>query len=332
MGLSVRERILRFLSELQGQYIPQATLSKAIKASKSRISEVLSDLERNGLITRFKIGNVKVIYVKPGLHETEYIRPVRTLRLGIVYSSEYLYLGGFAKILRSRGINLDIVVFNDGLEATRALAMGTIDLAFSPLISQLYLLPAYRTFRIIARGVKGGFRVLYKPGDSVVYSSMISTMDYLRLLALSRKMIEAERTIYYHSVSDLFKNISKGGYLLTWHPLYRELMKYEFTVIYGPGELDPGLCCTLGVSSGLSRRVAELIRKAYVVALEEYRREPDRYLEYYASITGIPVSVLKDAISDYVVVEKDGARIIQEIFNTLNQRLPSQVIYEGLVE
>lgn len=329
---SIKERILRFLAEVQGQYIPQSTLHKAIHASKSRVSEVLSDLERNGLITRLRVGSSKIIFVKPGIRETEYIRTGKVIRLGIVYSSEYLYLGGFAKRLRNHGFDLEIMVFKDSLEATRALATGSIDLALSPLISQLYLLPAYRTYRIITRGLKGGYRVLYRPGDNTVYSSMISTMDYLRHVVTSRKMIEAEKTIYYHGSEELKQYMKRGGFFITWHPLFKELEKQGYNELYGPEELDIGFCCSLGISNSLGKRIVEFVKKAYHESLEEYERTPDRYLEYYSLITGIPLDLLKDAVKEYSVSEHDKVKIIDEVFTTWSQNIPSRAVYNGLLE
>ncbi|MEM1606243.1 MAG: hypothetical protein QXW41_08380 [Fervidicoccaceae archaeon] len=43
---NLRDRILELLSSFQGERIPQSYIHRALGASKSRVSEILSELER----------------------------------------------------------------------------------------------------------------------------------------------------------------------------------------------------------------------------------------------------------------------------------------------
>jgi predicted transcriptional regulator len=69
MSSGIRDRIIEILREHQGSHIPQAYIHRALGVSKSRVSEILSELEREGLISRISIGRSKVIYIYPGLSE-----------------------------------------------------------------------------------------------------------------------------------------------------------------------------------------------------------------------------------------------------------------------
>ncbi len=324
---SVKRRLLEFLKSYQGSYIPQSHIHRALGVSKSRVSEILRELELEGLIARTTIGRSKVVYVKPGLSERHAELDHKSLRVGIVYSSEYLFLGGFVKRLAKRGFRVEVLVYRDGLKATRALAEGEVHAALSPLVGQLYLYPTYRTYRVVLGGLSGGFRVLYREGSSRVYSTMISTMDYARWRALSRGLIEASHTVYYSDPSTLALLASSGGYVVTWHPVYLELEKRGFRALYTPGDLEVEFCCVLGVSNTLSRRELGVVVKAYYESLEEYSRSPDKYLDYYSATTGIDVSVLRSAVREYRVQRELGARVVDRVLQGYAPSVPSREVY-----
>ena len=129
MKTTIRERVIKLLASMQGKPVPQSYIHRALNTSKSRISEVLNQLEKEGLITRTNIGRSNIVYVKPGLVETETRVESRILRLGIVYSSEYLFLGYFVKFLqRKYGIHVNVEVYRDGFDTTRAITNGQVDL------------------------------------------------------------------------------------------------------------------------------------------------------------------------------------------------------------
>jgi len=328
---SVKWRVLELLKNYQGSYIPQSHIHRALRASKSRVSEILCELESEGLITRVIIGKSKIIYVNPGIFEKYVETQHRVLKIGIVYSSEYLFIGGLVKRLRKRGFNVEILVYRDGLRAARALAEGAVHIALSPLVGQLYFYPTYRTYRVILAGLQGGFRVVYKKGSSSVYSSMISTMDYIRHYTLSKGLIDAPSTVYYSDPSNLQLARREGGFVITWHPLYLELEKWSFKTLYTPSDLDVEFCCTLGVSNTITQREYTILKKTYLEALEDYSSRPSRYLDYYSAITGIDISTLKSAIREYAVSSDLSLKTINRILYAYTPTLPSrEVYYEAL--
>lgn len=329
MHQSVKERIIRLLKSVQGKPIPQSYVYRAVNASKSRVSEVLSELEKEGLIYRYSIGRSKIIYVNESALTEKREEPsstTRTLKLGIVYSSEYLFLGYFVKNLLRYGINVEVVVFGDGLEATKMLANGGIDLALSPLVGQLYLYPTYRTYRIVLNGLYGGFRVLYKPGESAVYSSMISTMDYIRYYIVKNKLIDARETRYFRNKSDVRALARKGGYFVLWHPLYKELENAGFKPVLGPEDVQVNFCCTLAISNTVGEKLFKIVKKVYSESIAKYTKNPERYIEYYSAIVGINSSLLKSATKEYRPLES-GSRIINKVVESKLLGVPSESAY-----
>ncbi|MGC8982317.1 MAG: DUF7343 domain-containing protein [Desulfurococcaceae archaeon] len=324
----VRKRIIELLKSHQGEYVPQSYIHKAINASKSRVSEVLSELEREGLISRTTIGRSKLVYVHPGIAEHEPdLSTKRELKLGLVYSSEYLYLGGFAKRLARRGIRLKIVVLKSGIEAARLLANGSLDLALAPLVSQLYLYPMFKTYKIVPKGLRGGFKVLQKPGSEVVYSSLISTMDYVRYRVMREGLVSASKTVYFNSSDELFQLAKRGGFAVAWHPLYVLLEEEGFRQVLSHEDLDLEFCCTLAVSNTLTSRVRALVEKSYEEAIREYEKQPERYLEYYSLVTGISYSTLKSATREYKPAEGINAKVVDRIVESFAPVVPDREAY-----
>lgn len=329
---SLKERILGLLKSYKGSWIPQSHIHRALGVSKSRVSEILGELEKEGLVARRVVGRSKIVYVYPDVGEREVEAVGRLIRVGLVFSSEYLFMSAFAKGLEASGYRVEVRVFNDGIKATRALAEGLVDIAVSPLVGQLYLYPTYRTYRIILAGLWGGFRVLSlgKPGP--IHSSAISTMDYARRVAVARGGLEADETRYYWSSDEVLKIKPGEGYVVTWHPIYLKLVEEGARVVYGPEELDVKFCCTLGVSTAVSKRARRAIARAYFNALETYAREPERGLEYYSSLTGIDTSTLKSATREYRVAEGLDIKLVRGILREYAPTIPAHSIYEEAVE
>lgn len=329
MKTNLKTRVIELLKNYQGSYIPQSYIHRALKASKSRVSEILRELELEGLISRVLIGKTKIVYVYPQYEELD-TETTRKLKLGIVYSSEYLFLGGFVKRLRDKGIEVEVLVYRDGLEATMALARGAIDLALSPLIGQLYVYPAYRTYRVVLSGLRGGFRVLCSRTRREIYSSIISTMDYVRYYVVSSNLVDASRTIYYRDPDQLSQAIKRGGYVVTWHPVYLDLERRGLKTMYTWRDLDLEFCCTLGVSSTVGRKTSVLVKNAYENSIEEFKKNPEKGIEYYASLTGIETSILKSAINEYQVSEDLGLKTMDNITKAFTFNVPSRsVFYEA---
>jgi len=328
----LRERILDLLSRMQGRDIPQSHLYRALNASKSRVSEILKELEENGLIERRSIGRSKIIRVKKGIIHRRTSDEQRVPRIGIVYSSEYLFLGYFIDKAAEKGYIVKPVVFKDGLEATRSLAEGELELVLSPLVGQLYLYPFYRSYRIIAGGMTGGFKILSSTSGSnhkgVIYSSRLSTMDYIRAEYLNRAGLKGAVETRYFSSPDFVEGLRRvDGYIVIWHPLYRVLEERGFRDLTNEAGIEISNCCTLAASNTLSEDVVLDIKDIYLRALDEYVGNPYRYLEYYSAITGIPLTVLKDAVGKYTVAPEVDVGMVKDVVSRLSNGVPDYSLY-----
>ncbi len=311
----VRDEILNLLKSREGELIPQSYIHKSINASKSRVSEVLKSLEIEGLISRVKVGNqylIKLLDVSSSLPKPKLSR----LRVGIVWSSEYPFLTTFAKKLRSElGVSLEVVTYLSAVQATKALALGEVDLALSPLITQLYFYVTFRTLKVIGGGAYGGSAIVVNPGveDEVIYSSELSTMDLIRAIATYEELIHPIRTGYFSSPEEALRiaSLGKSKYMVVWHPLYKDLIKKGFKVVVKGEDLNVHYCCTLAASTTLPKDFREKLSKIYTSSLNEYVKNPERWVVWYSSSVGIPSDVVKNGLNEYrinEVIDEEGIR------------------------
>ncbi|MEZ0394480.1 MAG: helix-turn-helix domain-containing protein [Desulfurococcaceae archaeon] len=322
----LRERLLELLASFEGSSIPQSYIHRALGASKSRVSELLAELEREGLVRRQRIGRLNLVEVQRGVARRRAAARKSALKIGIVYSSEYTFLAQMAKSLRLRGYRLATRVYEDGLDALGGLVEGEVDMALSPLVGQLYMHPAYRSYRIVAAGMAGGYRILYKEGADLVYSTRLSTMDLARSVAQEAGLVEGE-VVYYSTPGQVLSSAPRtGGYVIVWHPLYEELKTRGFREIGGPLEEVPA-CCSLAISRALPEDVAEEVARAYLGSLDSAARSPEKGLEYYSAVTGIDAAVLRRALEDYRPVKLD-RREVDKVVSRISAGVPQRRAYD----
>ncbi|MGB9830796.1 MAG: DUF7343 domain-containing protein [Fervidicoccus fontis] len=324
----LKEKILELLANFQGESIPQSYIHRSISASKSRVSEILYELEREGLIKRKQIGRSKFIYAYTGIKEKAHEKDEMRMTIGIVYSSEYLFLGYFLKKMNEMKRKVNVKVFSDGLEALDALVHGRIDLAISPFIGQLIFSTIYESYKILPRGMGRGYEILYLDGGNKVHSSKLSTMDYIRSLSIKNGIIDAENTVYYSSPDELLYMAKKEkGYVITWHPLYKKVESMGFKVVKDAGIMENELCCSLAISNIVAESVREKITWMYRESLEAYSKDRSRYLELYSIITGIDIDLIKDAMYVYEPFNGDSMKATEEVLDIISPSVPDKSVY-----
>ncbi|HDI02052.1 MAG TPA: MarR family transcriptional regulator, partial [Ignisphaera sp.] len=222
--------ILKILSE-KPDGVPQSTLAKTLRISKSYLSTLLRDLELQGLIYRVRIGNSYIVkVVRPMISTYHRVYQRKKLKLGIVWSSEYLFLASFAKLLKKRlSLDLEIIVYPSALKTTTALIRGEVDAILSPVITQLYAYALAKELIIVGGGASGG-AAIYEIKDSkseTVASSELSTMDVCRAMAIHKNIIDTKDTRYFHEPDEALRiaKQKKARYMVVWHPITESLRR-----------------------------------------------------------------------------------------------------------
>lgn len=297
----IKDSVVRLLSE-HPEGVLQSRIHKVLGVSKSRVSEVLRELEIAGIITRVKLGNQYLIRLS-GVNTPQ--RPnSKILRLGVIWSTEYVFITPFAKNLKEvLGFEIEVITYPNALAATRALINGEVDLALTPLITQLYAYALTKSLKIIGGGAYGGALIMYNPNTlaDTVASSELSTMDLCRFLAIKEGIIESDTTKYFNKPADVRQLVlgREVKYIVVWHPLTEELLKLGLKVITSCNELELEHCCTLAANVSVDRELRAKISQLYANSLEEFNRDPSRWIEWYSTRVGVDPSIVARGVEQY---------------------------------
>lgn len=296
----VKYEILKLLSE-HPDGVLQSRIHKVLKISKSRVSEVLHELELQGIITRVKIGNQYLIKPKVIINKSGH---GKVIKLGIIWSSEYVFIAPFIKMVKELlNYEVDVIIYPNALVATWSLVSNEIDLALTPLITQLYAYALTKSLRIIGGGAYGGASIMYNPNSlsNVVMSSELSTMDLCRSIAIREGLIDPSNTKYFSNPHDVSALVIKEGvrYVVIWHPLIDDLINLGFKVTISCSDLDISYCCTLAASAGMDYDLMMKLSQIYLNALEVYSREPRKWINWYSVKVGISPEVLARGVNYY---------------------------------
>ncbi|RLG79265.1 MAG: hypothetical protein DRO10_00520 [Thermoprotei archaeon] len=331
----IREKLLKLLSE--GGEVPQSLLPRLLNASKSRISEVLKILDAEGLIIKKKIGNQYLISLKKEYQISLKKEWRKVLRIAVVWSSEYPFLTTFAKKLSERNLKLRLSVYPSAIEATTAAIRGEAELVLAPLITELYVAVWTRNLRIIGGGATGGAYILKHPEveTGVVISSKLSTMDALRAVAIKEGEVPAERTFYFSKPDELIKSVKRKEveYAVVWHPLTKKLVNLGMKKIHNIIDYDFLNCCTLAVNTSLSPSLRALLGKIYEASLEEFSKNPKRWIEWYSLNVGINPQIVSDAwAGEYRVSNYVDRKYVEKLLNRVGISIPSTSTYITFIQ
>ncbi|ARM76460.1 DUF7343 domain-containing protein [Acidianus manzaensis] len=291
--MNSKDKIISILR--QNGSLPQSELVKISGISKSRISELLSDLEKQGVIKRQVIAGKNLIV---SLNEK------RFLRLGIITAAEYPFIIPFVKKMKEKNIEVEIKIYNNGLDVTRDLALGKIDLGFSPVVSQIIFSKVFN-INIIAGGAKGGGGIV---GDSCkVGSTVLSSMEVWTLEELKDVKI-----IPYNSPIDMINSFEKKEIkaIAIWEPYLSILESKGYEISHA---FDYNHCCTLAVRNGLEY---EKIKSIYEESFSWFLSSKDRWISDYANLLGQDYNLLKKSVNRY---EFDSYLDLNDIYKKLKK-------------
>jgi len=329
-------RILKILKESQNG-VTQSALARALGISKGYLSTVIRELEKRGIVYRVKLGNSYIVKLAQRTLPRE--EKPRILRVGIVWSSEYLFLASFAKMLRDRmGVELRVHVYPSALQATLALIEGEIDGVLSPFVSQVYAYLLTRRLTIVGGGARGGAAIYAIPNAKsvVITSSELSTMDLCRALAIRKGVVDAETTRYFHHPEEAvaMAKMKKVGYLVVWHPLMEDMERMGMKRIAMCNEFSEiEYCCTLALSRSLDSDTMERIARVFTESVELFKRRAHLYLDWYSAITGIDISILKRALNVYSYEPYIDLRKVMAMVKAMGVEVPDvrQLILDAIL-
>jgi len=249
--------------------------------SKSRVSELLSELEREGLIERRKaLGRNLVVRLSS-----------KFVKIGIIKAAEYPFIMPFVKNLRDKGYIVNIIIYDNGLELTKDLAMGKLDIGLSPVVTQLFFQRVFNTFEIVAGGAKGGGALIGSPDCKSIGSTVMSSME-----AWTLSYYPDAELVEFNGPEEMLNSIKSGKVktIAIWEPYVTYLSNNGFKVIH---RFEPLHCCTLAINKRLN---IDEIKRIYEISFTNFLEEKDRWVQAYSNLVGVDYPILSEAIKHYI--------------------------------
>ncbi len=285
--MDAEQRVLEALSKAESDGVLQSQLAAALRLSKSTISEILTKLEEEGRIVRRKVAakSYRVWLVEYAPFAVEGIA-----RVGILRASEYPKVVGAAK-----KIDAHVRVLDSAMELTRELVGGCVDIAASPLITQVFfgtLMGNIKIRRIVA--MNGSGLVFGNPTSEWFGCSEFSTME-LNLRRYFAKTCESGKIRYFRSANDMINALEELKGIAVWEPYYTMLSsrkRVPFCEVLGDF-----VCCTLAVNDGFAELNGDLL-ESFLDAFDSAgcgRREA----KILAELTGFDEVVVYESFENY---------------------------------
>ncbi len=235
------EKIIRLLDEVGEEGILQSEIPRILNLSKSTVSEILSDLESKGEIIRKEI-SARSYRVWKVVHFPSPFPDL--LRLGILKSTEYAYL-----VIAALKNDVIIKLFDDPINLTRALSQGRVDMAASPLLTQMIMGILIKNFKIVRIVAKNGSGIVFSNSQTGVFGTTeMSTMD--RNLRKFLAIYGGKGIHYFNSPESMIESLKRGEIegLAIWEPYLTRLREDGFKVRYFNELVGDFICCSLAIN------------------------------------------------------------------------------------
>ncbi|MGC8655251.1 MAG: MarR family transcriptional regulator [Thermoplasmata archaeon] len=285
--MTVKEKILDLL---YGGKITQRELCSRIGLSRSRVSEILGEMERDRLITRERVSDRTVIV---SLNEEN------LLRIGILRSSEYAPVV-LALENMPRHILWNIKVYDNSLEALKDLIIGGLDIVASPVISAFFFNLIDENVKPVAGIASGGSGMLKRNDKGVLGTTPLSKME-----RESRDRKNYKLT-YFNNIESLIRSYSEGKIdaASVWEPY---LTKYG-----GEKKAPEEICCSLITYRNKWKSLEKFLEeyKNAVCSMEDQARRKEASL-LLSKIIGEDYNLILKSLDSYkfsISIDKEDVR------------------------
>jgi len=228
--MGAREKIVELLKARGSDGVMQSEICSALRLSKSTVSEILTELEEERSVVKEKIGRAFRVW----LAEFAPFPVEGILRIGVLKAAEYPHV-----LMAAKKFNARIVVFENALNLTKAIAMGSVDIGFSPLVTQVLfglLLKSIKIHAVVAYNGSGVVSRKRIEDTKTFATSELSAMESNLKLFLDRLGIKG-KIRYFNSVERMISAFKYGEFdaVAVWEPYYSFLSgyKYEFSEVIG---------------------------------------------------------------------------------------------------
>ena len=316
--------IIRDVLEQKGrQGFLQAEFHSKNGFSKSRVSEIINEMFSLGqIVVRKEAGRSKRVWLPeyfPG-------KVTGTLRVGMLPSVEYLYhLAAIKDYCVNNRMNLLVKLYQKSAHILENLISGTLDLAFSPLVSFL-IHPNNSDLRIVSEVASGGSSIFENPTciNNRIMSSEFSSMAMLTK-SFQRNSGQLE-VVASGSPASSISSFLNGDirYIAIWEPFAMLLRNSSMAkeVFSFSDAMDSLPCCCLGTtsvrlkeSSSEIREILGIIKK--YVEKRKVEASVQENINYFSSILGVEENIVAKSLKEYAFRAGINEGVISELLEKL---------------
>ena len=273
------EKIINCLKNSRYEGVLQSELSSKLNLSKSTVSEILSFLEKRGVVVReIEAGKSFRLWLSE-----YYPKPRRgILKLGILKASEYAcILDVFDGIVR---------VYDNTIDLTRDLTLGRVDLGASPFITQLMFGIMMKNIKVIRLVAMNGSGIVFGDRKNGVFGTSEMSVMEINLKAV-RDRFNIRRFEYFSSPESMIDSLPLLEGIAIWEPYISSMDKKK---IYFNEILGDHPCCSLAVNVESFKVNKELI-KEFISMLDNAKPNIKRVSE----VLGFDEGVIRKSVESY---------------------------------
>ncbi len=316
--MSAKDDILRYLKSKGHDGALQSELYE-LGYSRSTIAEALESLEEENLIVKRNIG--KKAYRIWIIDEAPF--PIKnTLRLGLLRAVEYPHALLAAHDLKEK-YNVRVLVYNSALELTNALAIGKVDLACSPLITQILYALLMKSIKVVSGcGFSGSGLVVrgeLKEGKTIA-SSELSTMETMLKLFLEKKGLKNIKVTYFKNPENAVESFLRGEIdgISIWEPYLSLLKKKGFNVYHYSDYFGKYPCCALGVNLSfldLNKNLFYEFLEKFKENTENLEKRKGQAIELMVEVMGFEEKLVRESFGGFVYDYRLTKKQVEEMLN-----------------
>ncbi|MCS7121610.1 MAG: winged helix-turn-helix transcriptional regulator [Archaeoglobaceae archaeon] len=236
---AAEEKIVSLLKKVKSEGILQSEIAEKLRISKSTVSEILSKLEEEKEVVRSQVSSKSY---RVWLSEFAPFPIDGLMRVGILKASEYPKV-----VFAAKKLDAIVKVYENALELTRDLAAGTVDVAASPLITQVYFGALMKNIKIYRLVAMNGSGVVFSNKESEWYGcSEFSTMEF-NLRNYLKKKGYSLKIRYFRSPEIMIESLRELKGIAVWEPYLTLLSEFESEKFRDV--LGDFVCCSLAANS-----------------------------------------------------------------------------------
>jgi predicted transcriptional regulator len=339
----VENSVLDSLKEAGGEAY-QSELVRQTGFSRSRVSEILSVLESNGLVSRFPLGkNFRVVSrtsSRGERYDGHKRREIKNgLRLGFIRAAEYPFVILFKRLLRENlGITLDLVIYENGINLARDLSLLRLDLGISPVITHFMYHAMGAPFKIIAPAGSGGSSIIVgskngrrntKSSKLSVITTKLSTMELLLRSSINEDLLPGVgRVVYSSNPQEMVEEASsrRVDAACIWEPYATILLAKrpgDFTRLIRYNDIGEHTCCTLSAGNHLHDNLVRKLISLFTRSQSEYSKNIGALFGPYSALVGLDEKIVGQVAGEYSYPLELDPKMISKQFDIAGVRIPS---------